>query len=539
VKQNIAMISEHASPLAAAGGVDAGGQNIYVACTARHLAAQGYAVDVFTRRDGEDQPAVVDWLPGIRVVHVRAGPAHFVRKESLLPFMHEFARAVVDFAVAKTAQGTPYAVCHAHFFMSGPVAQGLKRELGIPYVVTFHALGRVRLLHQPHDEFPPERCALEQAVIDTADAIVAECPQDGLDLQRHYRTPASRIWMIPCGFDPEELAPVDRVEARGRLGLPANRPIVLQLGRMVPRKGVETVIRALALVERRYDLRPLLVIVGGESRTPDPALTPEIGRLARVAVEERVAHDVLFVGQRPRHVLRYFYSAADVFVTMPWYEPFGITPVEAMACGVPVTGERVGGIQYSVEDGRTGFLVEPRNAEALARRLAHFFSNPSIPRLLGKRARRRACERFTWERVAQLLASAYADVALGARNSGRIRATTSAAKRTLGDSSRRRARAREDSTRSSTTRASTSPPASIRWPSRISTASCARTCADRSFSPSSRCRSCASGAVTSSTSLRRQRSAAGRTRARTTRASGSCWDCRTRCTPSCARTTCA
>ena len=408
------MISEHASPLAAAGGVDAGGQNIYVACTARHLAAQGYTVDVFTRRDREDQPDVVNWLPGIRVVHVRAGPARFVRKESLLPHMAEFARAAVDFARTARVLGAPYAVCHAHFFMSGLVAQRLKRELGIPYVVTFHALGRVRLMHQPHDEFPPERCALEQAVIDTADAIVAECPQDELDLQRHYRTPASRIRMIPCGFDPGELAPIDRREARARLGLPAGRPIILQLGRMVPRKGVETVIRALAIVERRYDLRPLLVIVGGESPSPDPALTPEIGRLLRVAAEERVVHDVLFVGQRPRDALRYFYSAADVFVTMPWYEPFGITPVEAMACGVPVIGARVGGIQYSVEDGRTGFLVEPRNADALARRLAHFFSNPSIPRLLGRRARRRAYERFTWDRVARLLGNVYFEVALGA-----------------------------------------------------------------------------------------------------------------------------
>jgi glycosyltransferase involved in cell wall biosynthesis len=424
------MISEHASPLAAAGGVDAGGQNIYVACTARHLAAQGYTVDVFTRRDGEDQPDIVEWLPGIRVVHVRAGPARFVRKESLLPYMAEFARAVVEFARTKGAQGSAYAVCHAHFFMSGLVAQRLKRELGVPYVVTFHALGRVRLMHQPHDEFPPERCALEQAVIDTADAIVAECPQDELDLQRHYRTPASRIRMIPCGFDPDELAPIDRGEARSRLGLPAGRPIILQLGRMVPRKGVDTVIRALGILKRRYELHPLLVIVGGESSSPDPALTPEIGRLACIAAEERIARDVLFVGQRPRDALRYFYSAADVFVTMPWYEPFGITPVEAMACGVPVIGARVGGVQYSVEDGRTGFLVEPRNADALARRLAHFFSNPSIPRLLGKRARRRACERFTWDRVARLLSNVYADVALGARagSAGRVRAVTAPAR---------------------------------------------------------------------------------------------------------------
>jgi D-inositol-3-phosphate glycosyltransferase len=408
---NIAMISEHASPLAVTGGVDAGGQNVYVAHTARHLAELGYAVDVFTRRDTEDLPDVVDWVPGIRVFHVRAGPAAFVRKESLLPYMAQFARAVIDEARAAGDRGVPYAICHAHFFMSGLVARRLKQALGIPYVVTFHALGRVRLLHQTNDEFPAHRCILEQMVIDTADAIVAECPQDQMDLQRHYRTPTSRMRVIPCGFDPDELQPVDRAKARERLGLPADRPIVLQLGRMVPRKGVDTVIRALGILERRHALRPLLLIVGGESPTPDPALTPEIGRLQRIAAEERVAADVQFVGQRARSELRYFYSAADVFVTMPWYEPFGITPVEAMACGIPVIGSRVGGIQYSVEDGRTGFLVEARNADALARRLAHVFSNPSIPRLLGKRALRRAWERFTWRDVARALAELYADVA--------------------------------------------------------------------------------------------------------------------------------
>src|SRR5437867_1200058 len=145
VPANVAMISEHASPLAAIGGVDAGGQNIYVAHTARQLAQLGYAVDIFTRRDAEHLPPIVDWLPGIRVFNVAAGPARFVRKESLLPYMAEFARGVVDEARAARDCGTPYALCHAHFFMSGLVARQLKRALGIPYVVTFHALGRVRL----------------------------------------------------------------------------------------------------------------------------------------------------------------------------------------------------------------------------------------------------------------------------------------------------------------------------------------------------------------------------------------------------------
>jgi glycosyltransferase involved in cell wall biosynthesis len=407
----IAIISEHASPLATLGGVDAGGQNVYVAQTARHLAAMGYHVDVFTRRDDEAQPAIVEWEPRLRVVHVRAGPASFVRKEALLPFMPQFARSIADMARAARARGQGYALAHAHFFMSGLVARILKEELAIPYVVTFHALGKVRLIYQPQDEFPPQRCAIEQMVIDGASAVVAECPQDEMDLRRHYRTPHRKIHMIPCGFDPQELAPVDRAEARERLGLPTDRPIILQLGRMVPRKGVDTVIRALAIVKRRYRVEPLLVIVGGDSPEPDPSITPEIGRLMRIAAEEGVTDDVRFIGQRPRSELRYFYCASDVFVTMPWYEPFGITPVEAMACGVPVIGARVGGVQYSVDDGHTGFLVEPRNADALARRLAHVFSDASIPRLLGKRARRRAYELFTWQKVSAALADLYADVA--------------------------------------------------------------------------------------------------------------------------------
>jgi D-inositol-3-phosphate glycosyltransferase len=148
VQQRIAIISDHASPLAAVGGIDSGGQNIYVGETARSLAARGYLVDVFTRKDQPELPEVVDWLPGVRVIHVPAGPAAFVRKEDVLPLLPEFAAFVQGFAATQR-----YDVVHAHFFMSGAVALQLKASLGIPFVVTFHGLGLVRRLHQgaePH-----------------------------------------------------------------------------------------------------------------------------------------------------------------------------------------------------------------------------------------------------------------------------------------------------------------------------------------------------------------------------------------------------
>jgi len=404
------MISEHASPLAQMGSVDAGGQNVYVAHTAKRLASLGYEVDIFTRRDDADLPTVVRWQPGIRIIHVDAGPPRFVRKEELLPAMAPFAERVVEVARRADARGDGYRLVHAHFFMSGLVARRLKEELALPYVVTFHALGRVRLLHHGTDDFPAERGVLEELVMEDADAIVAECPQDALDLCTHYACDPRRITIIPCGFDPQEFAAIDRAEARRRLDLDPSRPLILQLGRMVPRKGVDNVIRAMRPLRDDHGVHAELLVVGGNADTPDPVATPELGRLMRVADECGVVDSVRFLGRRPRDELRDYYCASDVFVTTPWYEPFGITAVEAMACGVPVIGARVGGIQYTVQDGRTGFLVEPKDPTGLAHRLAQLFSDPAIPRLFGQRARRRAYQLFTWQRVAEQLDALYRHV---------------------------------------------------------------------------------------------------------------------------------
>src|SRR5438552_12665703 len=143
--KRIALISEHASPLGMLGGVDSGGQNVYVGQLAKYLAESGYEVDVFTRRDGELLPETAEWVPGVRIVHVPAGPPEYVRKEDLLPYMGDFTSFVLKFA---RRQRRRYELIHANFFLSGLVALEVKRALGIPFVVTFHALGRVRRQHQ-------------------------------------------------------------------------------------------------------------------------------------------------------------------------------------------------------------------------------------------------------------------------------------------------------------------------------------------------------------------------------------------------------
>src|SRR5205085_352397 len=170
---------------------------------------------------------------------------------------------------------------------------------------------------------------------------------------------------------------------------------------------------------RNHGISARLLIVGGESDEPDPNVTPEIGRLRGIASEEGVAELLTFVGRRGRETLKYYYSAADVFVTVPWYEPFGITPVEAMACGTPVLGANVGGIKYTVRDGETGYLVPPRDPERLAERLLHLYQNPKLTSVLSRQAIRRANDLFTWEKVAQSVAAVYEEVVATGPSGGR------------------------------------------------------------------------------------------------------------------------
>lgn len=405
--QRIAFISEHASPLAAPGGTDSGGQNVYVANLARELARLGYLVDVYTRREDPLQPQVIEWRAGVRVIHIDAGPACVLSKESLLPYMAEFGHAMLRFM---NGSGVSYQLAHANFFMSGMVAQQLKRLTGLPFVITFHALGRVRRLCQGQaDGFPDARFAIEESLMRDADCVIAECEQDQRDMLELYGGAPARLAVVPCGFDPDEFWPV-RDSARRRLDLPEREFIVLQLGRMVPRKGVDNVLQAMRVLRDMHRVSGLLLVVGGEVACADPMATAEIRRLAGMAQRLGLDDQVRFTGAQPRQRLRDYYSAANVFVTTPWYEPFGITPLEAMACATPVIGSAVGGIRSTVLDQKTGFLVPPHDPEALAQRLAQLQRDPALAERMGWTGLRRAQRHFTWGRVAGQLASVYRSV---------------------------------------------------------------------------------------------------------------------------------
>jgi glycosyltransferase involved in cell wall biosynthesis len=402
------MVSEHASPLAALGGVDAGGQNVHVAALASALGRQGDEVVVHTRRDDPELARRVVLSPGVEVDHVDAGPPSEVPKDELLPHMGAFAEELREQWTAE-----PPDVVHAHFWMSARAALAAADGLGIPVVHTFHALGVVKRRHQgAQDTSPPQRIAIERRIAREVDRIVATCSDEVFELVR-LGADRRRISVVPCGVDRGRFHP--RVTPEPREAGPGARHRLVIACRLVPRKGIADAVCALAAVPDAE-----LVVAGG----PDARqleLDPEARRLRALAVEVGVADRLVLRGRVSRDAMPALLRSADVVVCPPWYEPFGITPLEAMACGVPVVATAVGGQIDSVVDGVTGIHVPPRDPAALAAALRGLLADPDQRAALGAAAARRARRRYDFARVAASTRQVYAEVVEGAATAqGRV-----------------------------------------------------------------------------------------------------------------------
>lgn len=395
------LVSEHASPLAAIGGVDAGGQNVHVAALAAGLARRGHAVTVHTRREDPDQPVRVGTADGYDVVHVSAGPAAVLPKDELLAHMPEFAAGLRQ----EWARRRPDLV-HAHFWMSGLAS--VAAAGAIPVVQTFHALGAVKRRHQgAADTSPPQRVALERSLCRTVRHVLATCSDEVVELRR-LGLDGDRVSVVPCGVDTAVFTP------RGPVAPRSGRRRLLVLGRLVERKGQEDAVRALAAVPDAE-----LVVVGGP---PAARLDgdPEVRRLRAVAAAVGAADRLVFTGAVARADVPAWIRSADVVLAVPWYEPFGITPLEAMACGRPVVATAVGGLPDSVVDGVTGDLVPPRDPARLGAALAALLADDPRRAAYGAAGVRRARSRYRWSRVAADTDTVYRQVLAGpVRTDGR------------------------------------------------------------------------------------------------------------------------
>lgn len=388
----IAMVSEHASPLATVnelGGADSGGQNVFVADLAVELGRQGHHVTVYTRRDAPDLPDRTRFAPGVVVEHVPAGPPHRVPKDRLLRWMPDFGRYL-----SRRWANDPPDVAHAHFWMSGLAAlMAAARE--VPVVQTYHALAAVKRRHQGgRDTGPPERVRIERAIGRTADAVIATNANEFAELVR-MDVPRGRITVVPCGVD------VNRFRPRGAAQRAGSAPRLLVLSRLVERKGVDTAIKALTRVPDAE-----LLVAGGPPREEIDG-DPQVHRLRLCAKDAGVADRVEFLGRVGRERVPALLRSADLTVSLPWYEPFGMAALEAMACGVPVVATGVGGHLDTIIDQVTGVHVRPRRPAEAGDRIRELLAAPTRRQSLAVAAADRAQSRFSWERIARETVGVY------------------------------------------------------------------------------------------------------------------------------------
>ena len=396
----VAMLSVHTCPLAALGGKETGGMNVYVRELARELGRMGAEVDIFTRSQNPGIRRVVEFAEGVRVVHLAAGPEAPMARERVHDHLDEFIEGVEAWRIARAAE---YDLIHAHYWLSGVVGLALQARWSLPALQMFHTLGRLKNgVARGRGEWEPDvRIREEARIVAEADGLVAANTVERADLVRHYGAAADRITVVPCGVDTTLFAPMLQPEARALLDLDAG-PLLLYVGRIAPIKGLATLLDAVARL--RSAGRPVrLLVVGGETDEPRDGHEAEVRADAlRLGLEEAVA----FIGAQRQEDLRAYYAAADVTVLPSHYESFGMVALEAMACGIPVIASRVGGLTTTVRDGLTGYLVPEGDPAALAERIERVLADRDLRAHMGQEGVRWAAQ-HRWPCVAEAVCRAY------------------------------------------------------------------------------------------------------------------------------------
>jgi D-inositol-3-phosphate glycosyltransferase len=410
--RRIAMLSVHACPLAKLGGRDSGGMNVYVRELARVLGKRGIEVDVFTRWREKYDPRIQQLGENARVIHIESGPIGYWPKMDVYDHLDEFTAKLDEYV---TAEGRSYDLIHSHYWLSASVARTLARRWAVPRIQMFHTLGQVKreVMDEDIDGESDVRVSIERQAVQESAAIVAASEIELGELRDLYGANPAKVHIIPCGVDPTLFHPIRQADARERLGRDQCERIVLFVGRIEQIKGIDVLLRALGLLFiRRPDLRSdvcLLVVGGALDPGDDAPETEKILELRRLVHEHRMEANVNFVGSLDQENLALYYAAADVCAVPSLTESFGLVALEAMACGTPVVGTRVGGLQTLIEHGESGLLVPAGDYQALADAIEQVLTDHRLRIHLAHGARDRA-EHYTWENVGDKIEALYGSV---------------------------------------------------------------------------------------------------------------------------------
>ncbi|MBW4598466.1 MAG: glycosyltransferase family 1 protein [Calothrix sp. FI2-JRJ7] len=406
-ERRIALISVHGDPAIEFGKEEAGGQNVYVRNVGEALARLGWQVDMYTRRVSAAQEEIVQHMPNCRTIRFSAGPLEFVPRDELFGYLPEFVEKFLKF---QQENGLTYELVHTNYWLSSWVGMQLKKKIGCKQVHTYHSLGAVKYATIDQKDIPPiaaNRLDVECQLLETAERVVATSPQEKAHMRQLVSTKGN-IDIIPCGTDIQRFGSVGRDEARAALEIDSDAKLVLYVGRFDPRKGIETLVRALR-ESKFYGDEKLQLIIGGGS-VPGQSDGIERDRIEAIVDELGLRSITTFAGRLSQEILPTYYAAADICVVPSHYEPFGLVAIEAMASGTPVIASDVGGLQFTVVPEQTGLLAPPQDVPAFALSINRILENPEWRAKLGAAAKVRVQKKFSWDGVAEQLSELYIDL---------------------------------------------------------------------------------------------------------------------------------
>lgn len=405
------MISTHGyvAPDPPLGAPDTGGQVVFVLELAQKLGMFGYLVDIWTRRF-EDQAATERIDKNVRLIRVPCGGRDFIPKEYLyqnIPEWWDNARRYIK------RHRLAYDFVNSHYWDAGLAGMLMAEELDIPHVHTPHSLGSWKK-EQMESDFPEDidsfeskynfsgRIHNERLLYQDCDLVVATTPIQSDKLKADYNVPLEKIRVIPPGFDDNRFYPVGdatREMIRQQLGI--REKTIVTISRLAENKGLDLLMEGFGLLaEKMLDVN-LLMAIGHEERTPEEQVQFE--ELKKIRTRYGITKRVQFLGYIPDEDLADYYRAADVFVVPSRYEPFGMTAVEAMACGTPTVVTIHGGLYRILEYGIHTLFTDPFDREDLGITMLKALQYPSLRRRLSQTGAQFARSRFTWTGIAQQL----------------------------------------------------------------------------------------------------------------------------------------
>lgn len=399
---SVALISVHGDPAVDIGCEEAGGQNVYVRQVGEALAQRGWTVDMFTRKSNPEQSDIVEHQPGCRTIRLEAGPQAFVSRDHLFEHLSEFLSAFQTF---QNRNGIIYPLIHTNYWLSAWVGLALRTSQATRLLHTYHSLGAVK--YRAVSTIPmiaKTRLQIEKQCLEQSDCVVSTSPQE----QDHLRSLVSTdgtIEIIPCGTDTQRFQNQNRTAARQQLGIRDETKLILYVGRFDPRKGIETLVRAVGHPYVQHHQQVQLMIVGGSRSGQQDS--QEQNRIQAITNELGLQDQITFAGRIDHDHLPDYYAAADLCVVPSLYEPFGLVAIEAMACGTPVIASAVGGLKHTVVHGKTGLLVPPQEEDELAHAIDYLFTHPMERQAMGSAGHQRVTRKFSWSGVADQLDQLY------------------------------------------------------------------------------------------------------------------------------------